>query len=163
MSCSIVIVVLCGLPGCGKSTLANIVKEKCQLSDFDSLRNVKCIIVRYDDLIPSDLIYETNFSAGDSEWKEHRRCILAAVIQIVISFKNQETIHLHRSDHDIVQQIKSKIITNNELGNIEVTDQDSKLIVVIDDNMYFKSMRYEYFQLTRQCKKHKPLTSYYCN
>ena len=29
---------------------------------------------------------------------------------------------------------------------------DDKFVIIVDDNMYYKSMRYEYYQVARKCK-----------
>ena len=29
---------------------------------------------------------------------------------------------------------------------------DDKYVIIVDDNMYYRSMRYEYFQVARKCK-----------
>jgi tRNA uridine 5-carbamoylmethylation protein Kti12 len=31
-------------------------------------------------------------------------------------------------------------------------DNKNKYLIVIDDNMYYRSMRYEYYQMARKCK-----------
>ena len=30
--------------------------------------------------------------------------------------------------------------------------RDDKYVIIVDDNMYYRSMRYEYYQVARKCK-----------
>ena len=39
-------------------------------------------------------------------------------------------------------------------------DSQSQLIIIIDDNMYFRSMRYDYFKLARKCKTNSSVGFY---
>ena len=85
------LVVLCGLPGAGKSFLANRLFEKFTLigKQCSELSDVHAVNVCYDKIIPDDL-YRKSLEADSTEkgWKEWRKEILVMVEHLVASHSN---------------------------------------------------------------------------
>lgn len=126
---------LVGLPGCGKSTLC-----KKLLSNNDSkYSQLRFIHVSFDDHIP--LIEQEKFAImrqqqenvdNDDTWKNARYQLLLSI-------------------EEMVKALKSKTINEFTKKFINVDEVDDKLFVVLlDDNFYYKSMRYEYYQMARR-------------
>ncbi len=85
------LVVLCGLPGAGKSFLANKLVEKSTLHSKQRLKlsDVHAVNVCYDKIIPDDL-YRKSLEGDNTEkdWKEWRKEILVMVEHLVASHSN---------------------------------------------------------------------------
>lgn len=119
-SCRSAVVLLCGIPACGKSTLARKIQQHIQKTRGDSMH---VIHVCYDDFIPPDLdfnessgtskpgnendyeeiTHENSVEKGDplslnggnnsskySLWKQYRRRILDAVDAVLNMIENKD-------------------------------------------------------------------------
>ena len=118
------IVLLIGLPASGKSTFAKLLQKKLQdKEDFVSIH------AEYDDLISLEKQKEYAEDSDNDKWKSERKAILQNVDNF-ISCQNDSF-------------VKLKLDKN-------ANREKDTLIVVIDDNNYYNSMRYEYFQLARK-------------
>lgn len=84
-----------------------------------------CFVIHYDDFLPPDF---DNFS-----FKEVRNNILN------VTNKFLETL-INKNDSSFQFITKTFIINRNSIPNL----------LIIDDNMYYRSMRYEFFKLSRQ-------------
>jgi tRNA uridine 5-carbamoylmethylation protein Kti12 len=122
------IVVLCGLPAAGKSTLAAVLFEQAA----KRLQNdVRVIIVSFD-----------------------------AVHEQVVSEQKSDATSAPTFDPAIWKQSRSKAFENLEReldGKISGSGSDSKTdsalrMLIVDDNMQYRSMRYAIFQLARKRK-----------
>ena len=85
-----------------------------------------------------------------SKWKIYRKEIFCCVICLVeyLTGKDFSTpFKLNRSDFDDLHVLFSDMVLEVMSGNSLGQNQ----MVIIDDNMYYQSMRYEYFQLARKC------------
>lgn len=135
MENNICLLLLVGLPGCGKTTLC-----KKLLSNKDSkYSHIKFIHVSFDDHIP--LVDQEKFAVmrqkqenvnTDDTWKNARYQLLLSI-------------------EEMVGALKSKTINEatKEFINIEKVE-DQLFVVLLDDNFYYKSMRYEYYQMARR-------------
>jgi len=101
------ILVLLGLPGSGKTTLAR------KLTTFlsEGHRNVSVNCVSYDDLVPLQVQAEIARATSDQTTKSCRSSMKDSVESFLCSVK------------------------------------ESPCVVIVDDNNYYRSMRYEYYQL----------------
>ncbi|XP_021378688.1 L-seryl-tRNA(Sec) kinase-like isoform X3 [Mizuhopecten yessoensis] len=188
----ICILVLSGLPGSGKSSLARYLKtghvrssgEKETVTDicnpthkvksvssesqgqsedgtsFDNevaydrkKDNLYVLLVSYDDLIPEDREVKMIQSSVELEWKESREKIITCVESLVrgllsnIQLKNMDK----PIDDDALWERFCDVIQTQEDSFTETKgDKSRSYVVVIDDNMYYRSMRYKYFQLARK-------------
>ena len=129
--------VLCGLPGAGKTTLCKYLLENSKKFRF--------MHVCYDNLIPW-----IDFSLPDvlNSWKEYRLEVLALVKVLISVLKNKscpsidflDNLKLLNKEHALLLYNTASDIARNQLQNI---------IFLIDDNMPYLRMRYEYFQIAR--------------
>ncbi|KAM3859937.1 L-seryl-tRNA(Sec) kinase [Diretmus argenteus] len=133
--------VLCGLPAAGKSTLAQTV------STLAAQQGWRSAVVPYDDLIP-DQAFHIQVMEGDdklqqmqTEWKLHRQAVLQS-IELFLE-KPQALAEPPTSCHvnSIAWERCSQAL--RESGT-------SPLLILLDDNFYYPSMRYEVYQLARK-------------
>ena len=128
--------VLCGLPGAGKTTLCKQLIENFVEFNF--------IHVCYDYLIPW-----IDFSSPDvlNTWKKYRNEVLDFVKFLVsvllkrqVSCEYISTLQLLNTPHvEALYSIATKF----------AEQKSSNVVFLIDDNMPYHRMRYEYFQVAR--------------
>ena len=120
---SICIVPLIGLPASGKTFFSN------KLKDHLEKKGVSCLHVCYDALVPLPVQKELSLEPG--RWKREREMILRAVDMIVSGEEGggEENKHYEALSRSVA------------VGR--------RLVVLVDDNNYLQSMRYEYYQLAR--------------
>ena len=125
----ICLVVLIGIPGSGKSSFCSL------YSEYLLSKNCDCIHVCYDKLIP----LETQVKMKDKEgsWKAEREKIVEAVEQVIRITKSDEL-------EDIENVYVDEIVDNKVIKTKKV-----RTVILIDDNNYLSSMRYDYYQLAR--------------
>ena len=133
-----VIVVLIGLPAAGKSTFTKLLSDLIATSSYDDYKVVKVI---YDELIPIELQKKYAENPSETEWKNQRQSITDNV-ELLLS--GQE-------------------VTKGFLKPSKIDRSNCKYVFVIDDNNYYNSMRYQYFQIARKfeigfCQFHLDVT-----
>ena len=117
------IVVLIGLPAAGKSTFAKLLSDNLESNEH---KDIKTVLVTYDELIPLDVQKKYAENPSEKEWKIQRQSISKNV---------------------------DKLLSGEEVQCFKIPKIDrnmSKIIFLIDDNNYYGSMRYEYFQIARK-------------
>lgn len=135
------------------------------------------IYICFDDIIPMNLyeISEKNerdiqfsFSLNeDRAWKKFRNCIMQFVDNILAKHHNSSrSIHNDEDGKCIysneIEFVKERVTAKNYCSCVESLDADEfpvsrcncrlNHIILLDDNMFYRSMRYKYFQLARTCK-----------
>lgn len=133
----ICLVLLVGLPGAGKTTFCKNLVAEFAKSDFAVFH------VCYDRFV--DLEEQAKLVQNDEsqKWKDKRKEIIFQVenfLQTITEkkeFSEAEKYFLLKVDKDV-----------EDLRNISA----SPLIFLLDDNFYYNSMRYEYYQLARKFK-----------
>ena len=145
----ICLVALIGLPGTGKTTLCN------QLQTFiteESMPEFGCLHLCYDQLIPiskqKDMALEASNHSDESSSKQ----------KINDNFKSSRKNIIQISEHviyklkGIVEKGDDYVQTNdgNILQSYESVKEKENIIMLLDDNNYYQSMRYEYYQLARK-------------
>ena len=164
--CSVVLV--CGIPAAGKTTLAQkLVRElscggNCSHFIGDG-RQLRVLHVCFDDFIPEDLQLDARQegvgSGGSDEdvrsqperkvWKQRRQNVILCVGQLLAKLTSFNL----KSDLDVtVWHNFEKILSQrSEIPLSDLTDQTKEeYLVIVDDNFYYRSMRYEFFQLARK-------------
>lgn len=123
--------VLCGLPAAGKSSLAEVLRGRARSRGWDTL------LVTYDELIPAR-------DWREAEWKQQRKTVLTCLERFLHQTHTlSDQTHKH-TDDDVwmhFQQIHKQS---------ESQTQTQPLLVLLDDNFYYQSMRYQIYQLARK-------------
>jgi len=127
------LVVLIGIPGSGKSSFCGL------YSDFLASKSCECIHVCYDKLIPLHTQAEMRGESG--RWKAEREKIVEAVEHVIKIRSSNEAIG-YTSDNPYVNDIVAK-------ADISASGAVERTIVLIDDNNYLPSMRYDFYQMAR--------------
>lgn len=136
----ICLVIFIGLPGSGKTTLCKALVDYLKTSCTTSNDIVQhAIPICYDKLIPANVFRCQN----NSQWKEARRDIVSYVKNLISYLKGLE-------QHNIANSFEVSV--RDELLKITQNEKRRRVYVIIDDNMYYRSMRYEYYQLARSCR-----------
>ncbi|XP_038071333.1 L-seryl-tRNA(Sec) kinase-like [Patiria miniata] len=177
------LVLLCGLPGAGKTSLAVALMKKksighhhlaknSSLASVDECPGVAACHLCYDDVIPRQLEMQmeggespyfnesTNQSSSVSPWKAYRQEILRCVDGILARLKSNKTLDATTvvdELQDISQcgrEVWSKILTLIQDQINAKKEQNprrtSSVVLFIDDNMYYRSMRHEYYQVAKK-------------
>ncbi|KAA0724807.1 L-seryl-tRNA(Sec) kinase [Triplophysa tibetana] len=141
--------VLCGLPAAGKSRLAEVLRVRARSRGWETL------LVTYDELIPAR-------DWGEDEWKHQRKTVLNCLERFLhqththsdvththtdVTHTHSDVTHTHtdvthtHSDNDRwwMQLQRSRCHTNTQ-----------PLLVLLDDNFYYQSMRHQIYQLARK-------------
>lgn len=151
----ICLVVLCGLPASGKSHLS---KQLQFYSESSGSQSSKFVIVEYDRLLPPHLekILILSDSQQQSNWKRYRAGIVKCVDNLIQAIKkgNQSSdIRLSldfQLEKEVTEALWEKFTTLlKESSVLEIRDSDT-VYIMIDDNMYYSSMRYNFYQLARK-------------
>ncbi|XP_029656269.1 L-seryl-tRNA(Sec) kinase [Octopus sinensis] len=137
------LLILCGLPACGKTTLAKRLKAS---PEFKSIYHV--VHLSYDDLMPDNitafLTEKPNLvQQGAANWKKYREDIVLCVENILKTFPNGKA----EIPVNVCPDLWAKI--NNSFMQ-DMKKEEFHLLVIIDDNMYYQGMRYPFYQLARK-------------
>ncbi|XP_043911967.1 L-seryl-tRNA(Sec) kinase [Protopterus annectens] len=151
--------VLCGLPAAGKSSLASVIVAEvkaCGLAD--------CLLLSYDDLIPEDAFQFPSETGSRPEtlslWKLYRHKLLGHLEHFIQNTaRNSDML----DPEDGIDAIWKSIIHCLEEQNMispdrkgvdacqyQINKKEGPLVIILDDNFYYRSMRYEVFQLARK-------------
>ncbi|XP_061491737.1 L-seryl-tRNA(Sec) kinase [Rhineura floridana] len=157
--------VLCGLPAAGKTTMGQA------LSQF--LRKRKgwqCVLLTYDDLIPSEAFNQLKESSGQerqqslmSHWRLYRQELLLYLEHILQAFikgchyspppNRTETTWKRFAWYLKEQGLISPGAQTEDSASCQYLIDFTPLrpiYIILDDNFYYRSMRYEVYQLARQ-------------
>jgi O-phosphoseryl-tRNA(Sec) kinase len=142
------ILLICGLPSSGKTLLTNNLLNYSKLNPF--LMNEKFVFynISVDQLIPiEDQSIRIQINGF---WKQFRNDLLIAsklFVKQLLIYNNsdndtKDSIHFNPNVLSIYESIK-------RLNNYNEKSFDN-FVLIIDDNFYYKSMRYEWFLISKQ-------------
>lgn len=178
------ILVLSGLPGCGKSSLARLLKASsvpdtshpCPNTHQEDTpspwqphtnlhpstqpperevthdqQSTRIFHVSYDELIPEDLEVQMIQSDVDSEWKSLREKIVNCVECLVECLLSSNRLRDQEKpvDDEALWSRFSQVVETQDCSDFR-GENSRPCVLVIDDNMYYRSMRHKYFQLARK-------------
>ncbi|XP_055464928.1 L-seryl-tRNA(Sec) kinase isoform X2 [Psammomys obesus] len=147
--------VLCGLPAAGKSTFARALALQLRRE-----RGWAIGVLSYDDVLPQALPDGAGTQPRPSRWKmfrqellKHLECFLMAVIS-----ETQMSAPPNRTEavwEDFITCLKKQDLifsTSPEAQHCHLLAKpiSKPLFLVLDDNFYYQSMRYEVYQLARK-------------
>ncbi|XP_063291361.1 L-seryl-tRNA(Sec) kinase isoform X1 [Pelobates fuscus] len=157
---------LCGLPASGKSTLAESLRKRA--SPHESV----VVVVTYDDVITAASFSEglarqaSGISAepGGEEtslWKQFRHLLLQYIEQLIDAFLNssglvQPLCVSEKTWHRFIGCLERQGLILNAASDVKTSSltlnipENNSLCLVLDDNFYYQSMRYEVYQLARK-------------
>ncbi|XP_056626679.1 L-seryl-tRNA(Sec) kinase isoform X2 [Triplophysa dalaica] len=129
--------VLCGLPAAGKSRLAEVLRGQARSRGWETL------LVTYDELIPAR-------DWREDEWKQQRKTVLTCLER----FLHQTHTHTDVTHTDVTHSDVTHTHTVNDrwwmqLQRSRCHTNTQPLLVLLDDNFYYQSMRHQIFQLAR--------------
>ena len=131
--------ILCGLPGSGKTTLCNYLLSCKSVFTF--------MHICYDHLIPW-----IDFSSPDvlDSWKRYRNQVLELVKFLINVLSKCEGSHSAASFFKSLNLLNLEAIeTLYNLALELASKKNQTTVLLIDDNMPYRRMRYEYFQIAR--------------
>ena len=126
---SVCLLSLIGIPASGKTFFAQ------KLISLAS-ETICCLLVTYDDLIPVEdqakMALIADRRTEEKRWKKARKGVFEAVSHIAKGGMEQDG--------------HAAAIMATKRGQ----NDSNRLLIILDDNNYYKSMRYEYYQLARE-------------
>ncbi|XP_037661238.1 L-seryl-tRNA(Sec) kinase [Choloepus didactylus] len=148
--------VLCGLPAAGKSTFARTLGHRLQQEQGWAVG-----VVAYDDVMPDAFLEEASAPPLPSQWKLLRQELLkylegflmAVISQCQMSAPPNRTEAMWENfitclkDQDLISSAMREAQSCYLLTKLAVS---RPLVLILDDNFYYQSMRYEVYQLARK-------------
>lgn len=132
MNCDrkVCVVLLVGIPGSGKSFFRKFFQTYLCGNTESVLGSVQVWSVCYDNFEP--------MKRKNSKWKQCRLDIMKIVCNLIEHLKSQDSL-----SKDFNIENSGMFLINKEL------ESPDSIVILIDDNMYYRSMRYEYYKLAR--------------
>lgn len=138
---------LCGLPGSGKTFLAKSIFHHLQENENEAksdlmnyVPNINLHLINYDELVP--LSVQTEMIRISGSWKKCRKDIFCAIECFIHHVCGLKLPYSFLSDH--VKKLLEKLI---QTKNIMKYNHN---VFLIEDNFYYQSMRYEWYQLAKK-------------
>ncbi|KAF1330069.1 L-seryl-trna kinase, partial [Globisporangium splendens] len=128
-----VLIVLCGLPGAGKTTLAS--RLACSTSHFDAapgdclMRRLQCERLSFDDLFAASSSSTSQTDFDPALWKHYQREMMTRV-------------KAWRKAHE-----GANAKTTAQDGGLSSSEEEHLLVLLVDDNFQFRSLRKRFYQL----------------
>ncbi|XP_020383074.2 L-seryl-tRNA(Sec) kinase [Rhincodon typus] len=160
---SLCLCLVAGLPGAGKSTFA-----RCLLKALQSKK--QSLLLCYDELIPREAFSLLGQTDGDrftdssaatgSLWKLYRHKLLVYIEHLIQAIYGNGYLSVSGRENDstwecFIQSLKQQHIISGEtqLGVQQYAVLNMylrPLVIILDDNFYYQSMRYEVYQIARR-------------
>ncbi|XP_023493557.1 L-seryl-tRNA(Sec) kinase isoform X1 [Equus caballus] len=148
--------VLCGLPAAGKSTFARALSHRLQQE-----RGWAVCVVAYDDVMPDAFLREASARPLPSQWKLLRQELLKYLEYFLMAVINgcQMSAPPDRTEamwEDFITCLKDQNLISSAACEAQScylltkTAVSGPLFLILDDNFYYQSMRYEVYQLARK-------------
>ncbi|OCT71568.1 hypothetical protein XELAEV_18034546mg [Xenopus laevis] len=164
------ICLLCGLPGAGKSTLgwslsSTTLRQRFAVISYDKIITAETFQLALQDELdqsreipPSSALLKTQET---SHWKQHRQYLLEYLEHLLVALLNTSELRPPEGKCDGTwyrfvdcleeQGLISSAGSSTEKGTHSVIiSENDEVCLVLDDNFYYQSMRYEVYQLARK-------------
>ncbi|XP_036427862.1 LOW QUALITY PROTEIN: L-seryl-tRNA(Sec) kinase-like [Colossoma macropomum] len=145
MPATVCLCVLCGLPASGKSSLVQAASAQISKQGWGTF------IISYDHLIAEEAF---DFSSGDSlskgqtRWKQHRQAVLTCLESFL---QDPQAPSPCRTEGNVWECFSQAVEQQQILPALRrSSSQPPRIAVLLDDNFYYQSMRYEVYQLARK-------------
>ncbi|XP_068955263.1 L-seryl-tRNA(Sec) kinase isoform X2 [Petaurus breviceps papuanus] len=146
--------VLCGLPASGKSSFARSLSDQLrQKQGWD------VAVITYDDIIP-DAFLEGENSQQPSQWKSFRHELLTYLEHFLMAITDgcklsAPTLRTEVMWENFVSCLTDQDLISSGTGKAQgyrLTNAalSQPLYLILDDNFYYQSMRYEVYRLARK-------------
>lgn len=140
------LVVLCGLPAVGKSSLAR------ELRVASAGLGWRSAALSYDELIPEEAFltgHRDNRLSGEqqqqTEWRQHRQAVLKSIEHLLQDPSGDEA-----QLQDVCDFISKASWEKCVQDLLRSLSRPAPVVLLLDDNFYYPSMRYEVHQLARK-------------
>lgn len=127
--------VLVGIPGVGKTTFCQNI-QKCLILKGSSLKSIH---ICFDDFIK----FDATIDLENNSFKGKRKRLLELLEQTIQAIKSNNSTQLEQVNALLSEEFQHKIAVN-------LAESSSNYLILIDDNMYYRSMRYQVFQIARR-------------
>jgi L-seryl-tRNA(Sec) kinase len=131
---------LIGIPAAGKTSFALKLKELFEISQL-----VSVVHICYDDFITIDNNFQTYSASASSSFSKERKLLLRFVKKLIyyytISDKGASLKNLLKFSKNYFQGKLCKLLSKN---------MKRVILLIIDDNSYHRSMRYEFVKVCRR-------------
>ncbi|XP_037353924.1 L-seryl-tRNA(Sec) kinase isoform X2 [Talpa occidentalis] len=148
--------VLCGLPAAGKSTFARALSCRLRREQAWAVG-----VVAYDDVMPEAFLPEASAPPLPSQWKLLRQELLRYLEHFLngVIHGGQVSVPPTRTEvmwEDFITCLKDQDLISSAAAKapsgyfLTKTAVSRPLLLILDDNFYYQSMRYEVYQLARK-------------
>ncbi|KAL7869659.1 hypothetical protein AOLI_G00136470 [Acnodon oligacanthus] len=140
MPATVCLCVLCGLPASGKSSLVQVASAQISKQGWGTF------IISYDQIIAEeafDFSPADSLSKGQTRWKQHRQAVLTCLESFLQDPQAPSPCQTEGNVWERFSQAISPALHKS-------SSQPSRIAVLLDDNFYYQSMRYEVYQLARK-------------
>ncbi|XP_012579248.1 PREDICTED: L-seryl-tRNA(Sec) kinase [Condylura cristata] len=148
--------VLCGLPGAGKSTLARALSHRLRREQAWAVG-----VVAYDDVMPDAFLPEASEPPLPSQWKLLRQELLKYLEYFLNGATGGGQMSVPPTRTEVMWEAFTACLKDQDLISsaaaearpsypLTKTAMSRPLLLILDDNFYYQSMRYEVYQLARK-------------
>ena len=142
------ILLMCGLPSSGKTLLTNNLVNYSKVIEINNQSNVVFYKISIDELIPiSEQYFQIQSKTGF--WRQFRHHLRIATNLFVNQLLNNK-LNINEVIDENVSSLLESIKRQNNISSNDLEKSRKDFVVIIDDNFYYKSMRYEFFQTSKQ-------------
>ncbi|XP_037015132.2 L-seryl-tRNA(Sec) kinase [Artibeus jamaicensis] len=148
--------VLCGLPAAGKSTFARALSLRLKRELGWAVG-----VVAYDDIMPDAFLEEAGARPQPSQWKLLRQELLQYIEHFLLAVINSCRMSAPPNRREAMWEDFITCLKDQDLLSSAALEAPSSclltktaisgpLFLILDDNFYYQSMRYEVYQLARK-------------
>uniref|UniRef100_A0A1I8FXB4 L-seryl-tRNA(Sec) kinase n=2 Tax=Macrostomum lignano TaxID=282301 RepID=A0A1I8FXB4_9PLAT len=142
------LLIVMGLPGCGKTTLCSSLCRSPLLpaASAPDSATIRCHHVEFDSFVPDSAVQiGANYDSDEaSSWKLARQALLKSLDKLLCRLVNGSKTYFSDDDDASLEPDLTGLMTEAEMK-----PADWGRVILLDDNFYYASMRHAVFQLAR--------------